>query len=48
MDLFENLVVDYLGSADSKATSGRTVTLVPRRIGQPDFQHMVVDYLRGL
>ncbi len=41
------MVVDYFRAAAREATSGKTVTFYLGGVGQPDFEYMVVDYLRG-
>ncbi len=41
------MVVHYLRAAARKATSGKTVTLFLGGAGRPEFEHMVVGYLRG-
>ncbi len=47
MDLFENMVVDYVRAAACGTTSGKTETLYLGGVGRPKFLYMLADYLRG-
>ncbi len=41
------MVDDYIRVAARGATKGKTVTFYLDGAGRPDFQYMVVNYLRG-